>query len=189
MRHGSQSHDALSIRRCRRRRYSHDALASAASEGYKTSGTERLRSCLRNGTVDLVTALDVVEHLDDDLAGLRDTSCPAPNGHALLFVPTSCFSGRTGYVSNQGGVTGCRIAARRRKRGSRSSARLANLTFFTPILMVRKFMPSQECVPRRKTASHFISGTIFWPCPRAEAALLRHMNFRSRLRSCASHGE
>lgn len=42
-----------------------------------------------DGTFDLVTALDVVEHLDDDVGGLREMRrVLRPRGHALIFVPT-----------------------------------------------------------------------------------------------------
>src|SRR5258708_14863553 len=41
---------------------------------------------------DLVTALDVVEHLDDDVAGLREMFLVLrPGGRLLLFVPTFMF--------------------------------------------------------------------------------------------------
>ena len=42
-----------------------------------------------DGTFDLVTALDVVEHLDDDVGGLREMRrVLRPGGRVLLFVPT-----------------------------------------------------------------------------------------------------
>ena len=41
---------------------------------------------------DLVTGLDVVEHLDDDLAGLKEMRrVLRPDGRALLFVPAFMF--------------------------------------------------------------------------------------------------
>src|ERR1043165_5867137 len=47
-----------------------------------------------DATFDLVTALDVVEHMDDDLAGLREMRrVLRPGGRALLFVPTLMFAG------------------------------------------------------------------------------------------------
>ena len=45
-----------------------------------------------NGSFDLVTALDVVEHLDDDVAGLREMRrVLRPDGRLLLFVPAFMF--------------------------------------------------------------------------------------------------
>src|SRR5204863_5855183 len=45
-----------------------------------------------DGTFDLVTAFDVVEHMDDDLAGLREMRrVLRPGGRVLLFVPTFMF--------------------------------------------------------------------------------------------------
>ena len=97
-----------------------------------------------DGTFDLVTAFDVVEHMDDDLAGLREMRrVLRPGGHVLLFVPTFMFLwGLQDDVSNH----------RRRYRLSELQRVLeeagfeierstyANITFFTPILLVRQFM-------------------------------------------------
>lgn len=45
-----------------------------------------------DGSFDLVTCLDVVEHLDDDVAGLREMHrVLRPKGRALLFVPAFAF--------------------------------------------------------------------------------------------------
>src|SRR5688500_20005542 len=45
-----------------------------------------------SGSFDLVTALDVVEHLDDDVAGLREVRrVLRPDGRVLLFVPAFMF--------------------------------------------------------------------------------------------------
>jgi SAM-dependent methyltransferase len=45
-----------------------------------------------DASFDLVTALDVIEHLDDDLAGMKEIHrVLRPNGRALLFVPAFMF--------------------------------------------------------------------------------------------------
>lgn len=97
-----------------------------------------------DGTFDLVTAFDVVEHMDDDLAGLREMRrVLRPGGRALLFVPAFMFLwGLQDDVSNH----------RRRYRLPELQRVLeqagfeierttyANITFFLPILLVRKLM-------------------------------------------------
>ncbi len=93
---------------------------------------------------DLVTGLDVVEHLDDDLAGLREMRrVLRPGGHALLFVPAFMFLwGVQDDVSNhrrrytmselKGAVQAAGFEIER--------ATYANITFFTPILFGRLLM-------------------------------------------------
>lgn len=95
-------------------------------------------------TFDLVTAFDVVEHMDDDLAGLREMyRVLRPGGHALVFVPTFMFLwGLQDDVSHH----------RRRYRLSElrrvfeqagfeiERSTYANITFFMPILLIRKLM-------------------------------------------------
>ena len=97
-----------------------------------------------DATFDLVTALDVVEHLDDDLAGLKEMRrVLRPGGRVLIFVPTFMFLwGLQDDVSNH----------RRRYRLSELRGVLeragfdverttyANITFFLPILVMRKLM-------------------------------------------------
>ncbi|PYT05581.1 MAG: class I SAM-dependent methyltransferase [Acidobacteria bacterium] len=97
-----------------------------------------------DNTFDLVTALDVLEHLDDDRAGLAEIRrVLLPNGRALLFVPAFMFLwGVQDEVSNH-----------RRRYTRRELSRVvaaagleverasyANFTFFFPVLLVRWIM-------------------------------------------------
>jgi len=124
---------------------SEDALAFCRERGLeqvKLGAAEELP--YDDGTFDLVTALDVVEHMDDDLAGLREMRrVLRPGGRVLLFVPTFMFLwGLQDEVSNH----------RRRYRLPELSRVLeqagfeierttyANITFFLPILLVRELM-------------------------------------------------
>src|SRR5215212_1832243 len=124
---------------------SEDALAFCRERGLesvKLGAAEELP--YDDGTFDLVTAFDVVEHMDDDLAGLREMRrVLRPGGRVLLFVPTFMFLwGVQDDVSNH----------RRRYRLPELRSVLeqagfeierttyANITFFLPILLMRKLM-------------------------------------------------
>jgi SAM-dependent methyltransferase len=124
---------------------SEDALAFCRERGLakvKLGAAEELP--YEDGTFDLVTALDVVEHIDDDLAGLREMRrVLRPGGRVLLFVPTFMFLwGLQDDVSNH----------RRRYRLPELQRLLeqagfeverttyANITFFLPILAMRQLM-------------------------------------------------
>jgi len=124
---------------------SEDALAFCRERGLdkvKLGAGEELP--YEDNTFDLVTAFDVVEHMDDDLAGLREMRrVLRPGGRVLLFVPTFMFLwGLQDDVSHH----------RRRYRLSQLRRVLeqagfgvermtyANVTFFLPILFVRKLM-------------------------------------------------
>ncbi len=124
---------------------SEDALAFCRERGLdkvKLGAAEELP--YEDGTFDLVTAFDVVEHIDDDLAGLREMRrVLRPGGRVLLFVPTFMFLwGLQDDVSNH----------RRRYRLPELQRVLeqagfeierttyANITFFLPILAMRQLM-------------------------------------------------
>ena len=96
------------------------------------------------GEFDLVTALDVVEHLDDDLAGLREMHrVLRPGGRILLFVPTFMFLwGVQDDVSHHRRRYRMPELARVVEQAGFEVERTtyANITFFLPILLVRKFM-------------------------------------------------
>ena len=97
-----------------------------------------------DGTFDLVTAFDVVEHMDDDLAGLREMRrVLRPGGRVFLFVPTFMFLwGLQDDVSNH--RRRYRLPELRRVLEEAGfeieRATYANITFFLPILVMRKLM-------------------------------------------------
>src|SRR5918993_5127667 len=124
---------------------SEDALAFCRERGLdkvKLGAGEELP--YDDATFDLVTAFDVVEHMDDDLAGLSEMRrVLRPGGRVLLFVPAFMFLwGVQDDVSNH----------RRRYRLSELRRVLeeagfvierttyANIMFFLPILLMRKLM-------------------------------------------------
>lgn len=93
---------------------------------------------------DIITALDVLEHLDDDAAGLQEIRrVLRPNGTLLLFVPAFMFLwGVQDDVSHH--RRRYRLPALRRllEEGGFEveKATYANITFFVPVLLVRTFM-------------------------------------------------
>ena len=124
---------------------SEDALAFCRERGLanvKLGAAEELP--YDDGTFDLVTALDVVEHLDDDLAGLREMRrVLRPGGRVLLFVPTFMFLwGLQDDVSNHRRRYRMPELQRVLERAGFEVERTtyANITFFMPILAMRKLM-------------------------------------------------
>jgi SAM-dependent methyltransferase len=124
---------------------SEDALAFCRERGLdkvRLGAGEELP--YEDGTFDLVTAFDVVEHMDDDLAGLREMRrVLRPGGRVLLFVPTFMFLwGLQDDVSNH--RRRYRLPALRRVLEQAGfeieRTTYANITFFLPILLVRQLM-------------------------------------------------
>jgi SAM-dependent methyltransferase len=93
---------------------------------------------------ELVTALDVIEHLDDDVAGLREMRrVLRRDGRLLLFVPAFMFLwGVQDDVSNhRRRYTLPRLLSAVKEAGfSVESASYANISFFLPVLVVRSVM-------------------------------------------------
>jgi len=161
---------------------SEDALAFCRERGLdklKLGAAEELP--YEDGTFDLVTAFDVVEHMDDDLACLREMRrVLRPGGRVLLFVPTFMFLwGVQDDVSNH----------RRRYRLPQLGRVLeqagfeierttyANITFFLPILLGRKFMQVTGIKASNEnniniSALNGLFGSVFG----AESWILRHTN-------------
>ena len=97
-----------------------------------------------DASFDLVTALDVVEHIDDDVAGLREMRrVLKPSGRILLFVPTFMFLwGLQDDVSHhRRRYTLPQLRRVVEQAGFEvERATYANIVFFTPILLIRKLM-------------------------------------------------
>ncbi|MFS8086268.1 MAG: methyltransferase domain-containing protein, partial [Acidobacteriota bacterium] len=93
---------------------------------------------------DMVTALDVVEHLDDDIAGLKEMRrVLRPGGRAVLFVPAFMFLwGVQDDISHhRRRYTLPELKRKLREAGlTAERATYANLTFFAPILIGRLLM-------------------------------------------------
>src|SRR6266567_2771716 len=134
-----------------------------------------------DASFDLVTGLDVVEHLDDDLAGLTEMRrVLRPGGYALLFVPA--FNFLWGVQDD--------ISHHRRRYTLRElkdtveqagltidRATYANLTFFAPILLGRLLMRATGFHPASENnltvgALNGLLGRILG----AEGSILRHVN-------------
>lgn len=95
-------------------------------------------------TFDLVTGLDVVEHLDDDVAGLKEMRrVLRPGGCAFLFVPAFMFlwgvQDDVSHHRRRYTLSGLQEAVRTAGLEI-ERATYANITFFAPILLGRLLM-------------------------------------------------
>jgi SAM-dependent methyltransferase len=131
---------------------------------------------------ELVTGLDVVEHLDDDLAGLKEMRrVLRRDGRALLFVPAFMFLwGVQDDVSNHRR----RYTLKGLKRVVRAAgfeierATYVNLSFFAPILLGRLFMRATHLRPESENniTIGFLNG-VLGKLLGAESVPLRYLNF------------
>jgi SAM-dependent methyltransferase len=163
---------------------SEDALAFCRARGLdqvKLGAAEQLP--YDDASFDLVTALDVVEHLDDDLGGLAEMRrVLRPGGRALLFVPAFMWlwgvqddvsHHRRRYTLPQlkERVAAAGLAVER--------ATYANVTFFVPILAGRLLMRATGARPASENninvsalngvLGHIFGAERFW--------LQRRLNF------------
>ena len=161
------SPDALAF--CRERGLDNVRLGAAESLPYE------------DNEFDLVTAFDVVEHMDDDVAGLREMRrVLRPGGRLLLFVPTFMFLwGVQDEVSNH----------RRRYRLAQLRSAVAaagfevertthaNITFFLPVFLVRKLMRLTGIRTETENSINIPAlNRVFGAVLGAERHWLRHMN-------------
>ena len=123
---------------------SDDALAFCAHKGLKAQKGLAESLPFADESFDLTTALDVVEHLDDDVAGLKEMfRVTKRGGYSLIFVPAFMWlwgvqddisHHRIRYTKKQ-------IVERLEKAGYKiERATYANWTFFAPILAGRTIM-------------------------------------------------
>jgi SAM-dependent methyltransferase len=160
-----------------------DALAFCRARGLENVRQgEAEKLPYEDESFDLVTGLDVVEHLDDDVAGLKEMRrVLRPNGRVLLFVPAFMFLwGVQDDVSHH--RRRYTIPALRRAveaAGLRvERATYANITFFAPILLGRALMRVTGLRPASENninvpALNGVLGRVLG----AESLLLRRLNF------------
>jgi SAM-dependent methyltransferase len=160
-----------------------DALAFCRARGLQNvrqGAAEKLP--YEDGSFDLVTALDVVEHLDDDVAGLREMRrVLRKGGRALLFVPAFMFlwgvQDDVSHHRRRYTLPGLRRALR--DAGYEvERATYANLSFFAPIFLGRVLMRATGLRPASEnninvSALNGLLGRVLG----AESSLLRRVNF------------
>jgi len=159
-----------------------DALAFCRDRGLENVRQgEAERLPYPEDSFDLVTALDVVEHLDDDVAGLKEIRrVLRPGGSALLFVPAFMFLwGVQDDVSNHRR----RYTLKELKRSVAAAGleiertTYANISFFLPILLGRQVMRVTGLRPASENnlTVGFLNGPL-GSILGAEHLLLRYLN-------------
>jgi ubiquinone/menaquinone biosynthesis C-methylase UbiE len=123
---------------------SDDALEFCRGKGLNVQKGLAERLPYSDETFDITTALDVVEHLDDDIAGLKEMNrVTKTGGYSLIFVPAFMWLwGVQDDISNHRiRYTRPQITERLQKAGyTIERATYANWTFFAPILAGRTIM-------------------------------------------------
>ena len=123
---------------------SDDALEFCRSKGLTVQNGLAEKLPFDDGSFDVTTALDVVEHLDDDIAGLKEMFRVTKNGgYSLIFVPAFMWLwGVQDDISHHRiRYTKSQIIERLKEAGfSIERATYANWTFFAPILAGRTLM-------------------------------------------------
>ncbi len=135
-----------------------------------------------NEAFDVTTALDVIEHLDDDVAGLEEIyRVTKTGGYSLIFVPAFMWLwGVQDDVSHHRiRYTRAQIVERIEKAGFKiERATYANFIFFAPILAGRTLMKLTGIKPESEnnvnvSALNGVFGRLFG----AERLLLKNFDF------------
>lgn len=149
---------------------SDDALEFCRSKGLKVSKGLAESLPYNDGTFDITTALDVIEHLDDDIAGLKEMyRVTKSGGYSVFFVPAFMWLwGVQDDISNHRiRYTRKQIVERIEKAGYKvTRSTYANFTFFAPILGGRTLMKLTGIKPESEnnvniSALNGIFGKIF----------------------------
>jgi SAM-dependent methyltransferase len=161
---------------------SDDALEFCRAKGLKVHKGLAEELPFPDESFDVVTALDVVEHLDDDVAGLKEMHRVLKRGgKTLIFVPAFMWLwGVQDDISNHRiRYTKKQIVERLEKAGfTIERATYANWTFFAPILAGRTIMKITGIRPESEnnvnvSALNGFFGKIF----SAERLWLKNFNF------------
>ncbi|MBX3291620.1 MAG: class I SAM-dependent methyltransferase [Acidobacteria bacterium] len=161
---------------------SDDALEFCRKKGLKVQKGLAEKLPYDDESFDLTTALDVIEHLDDDVAGLKEMHrVTKTGGYSLFFVPAFMWLwGVQDDISNHRiRYTRAQIVERIEKAGyTVERATYANFTFFAPILGGRVLMKLTGIKPESEnninvSALNGLFGKLF----SAERHLLSRMNF------------
>jgi ubiquinone/menaquinone biosynthesis C-methylase UbiE len=161
---------------------SDDALEFCRRKGLRVKKGLAERLPYEDGAFDITTALDVIEHLDDDVAGLKEMyRVTRSGGYSLFFVPAFMW-----LWGVQDDISHHRIRYTRRqivehieRAGYQvERATYANWTFFAPILGGRVIMKITGLKPTSEnninvSALNGFFGKIF----SAERFWLRNFNF------------
>ena len=135
-----------------------------------------------DGSFDVTTALDVVEHLDDDIAGLKEMyRVTKSGGYSLIFVPAFMWLwGVQDDISHHRiRYTKKEIVGRLKEAGYEvERATYANFTFFAPILGGRTIMRITGIKPESEnnitiSALNGVFGKLF----SAERHILKNFDF------------
>ena len=161
---------------------SDDALEFCRQKGLKVQKGLAEALPFADESFDLTTALDVIEHLDDDVAGLREMfRVTKGGGYSLFFVPAFMWLwGVQDDISHHRiRYTRKQIVGRIEKAGYIvERATYANWTFFTPILAGRTLMKITGIKPESEnninvSALNGLFGKLF----SAERFLLKNFDF------------
>lgn len=161
---------------------SDDALEFCRRKGLKVQKGLAETLPYADESFDLTTALDVIEHLDDDVAGLREMfRVTRRGGYSLFFVPAFMWLwGVQDDISHHRiRYTRSQIVERINSAGyTIERATYANWTFFSPILAGRSFMKLTGIKPASEnninvSALNGLFGKLF----SAERFWLKNFNF------------